>query len=348
MVVNKGDMLKGFENLKVGWVLSMDRSNAASRIQGHLVHEWLVSEGVDSVILTEFFQTISSPFDLRFIKAAIGMRRGGFTHIVFESPEWAACQLSIIWKLLGGISICVRCDNVKGQYDHYFDKTILPTETLADALHIKRRDIISDCVETPSDVHKRSYQVSTKKVQVVWVGHHSYESYITELVDSLGEDCFVKDNFEFVLISKGEFADHQWSELTVHQNILNCDIAFLPIPSGDWFVGKSSNRLAMMMTLGMPTIASPIPSYSEIGVNGRNVIFFKSRAEILEAFGLLLNSKYRERIGVTAKFDLGDRFSFSKIGPQWLCSIVDTIDSIKYMPPFPLKVKFYVGFLRLF
>lgn len=345
--MNTGNLLRGSLNVKVGWVLSMDRSNAASRIQGHLVHEWLANEGVNSVILTEFFQSVSSPLDWRFIKVAVRMRRGGFSHIVFESPEWAACQLSIIWKLLGGISICVRCDNVKGKYDHYFDKTILPTVTLADALNIKRKDIIPDCVETPSGFFKRNYEVSTK-VQVAWVGHHSYKDYITELVDSLGEDCFIKDNFKFVLISKGGFADHQWSELTVHQDILNCDIAFLPIPSGDWFVGKSSNRLAMMMALGMPIIASPIPSYSEIGENGRNVIFSKDRAEILKALEFLLDSSHRERLGTTAKADLGDRFSLNKIGPQWLRSILGTIDSVKYMPPFPFKIKLYAKLLQLF
>jgi glycosyltransferase involved in cell wall biosynthesis len=345
--VNTDDASRDSQNVKVGWVLSMDRSNAASRIQGHLVHEWLAGEGVDSVILTEFFQTVSSPLDWRFIKVVFKMRFGGFSHIVFESPEWAACQLSTIWKLLGGISICVRCDNVKGRYDHYFDKTILPTKTLADALNIKRRDIIPDCVETPSGLFKRDYSVSAK-VQVAWVGHQTYKNYITHLVDSLEKNCFIKDNFKFVLISKGEFADHQWSESTVHQNILNCDIAFLPIPSGDWFVGKSSNRLAMMMALGMPTIASPIPSYSEIGENGRNVIFFKNEAEILEAFRMLLNSVHRERLGTTAKADLGDRFSFDKIGPHWLRSIASTVNSIKCMEPFPFKIKLYAKFLQLF
>lgn len=329
---------------RIGWILSMDRDNASSRLQGYLIHEWMLRQGIDSAIVATHFQRISSPFDRRFIKIARQLRAGNFTHVVLESPEWTGVQLSTIFKLWGGISICVRCDNIKGQYDNYFDTTILPTTSLADSLGVKRRNIIPDCVEVPAGTFKTSYSAG-QKIRVVWVGHSSYGEYLTRLVTSLKTRPLVEMNFAFTLISKGDFADRQWSEQTVFRDILECDIALIPVPEGGWFTTKSSNRLAMMMALGMPILASRIPSYLEIGKDGRNVLFVDDEEHMVEALRSLQDPEFRSALGSAARSDLGGRFSIERIGPLWARAILGAVDVREQMQSPSVRVKLLASLL---
>lgn len=331
---------------KIGWILSVDRGNAASRLQGYLVDEWLQRHAVDSEIIAIHSQKITGPFDYNFIKIARKLRREKFTHIVFESPEWPIFQLALLWKLWGGISICVRCDNVTGQYDTYFDATILPTATLADALHVQRRKIIPDSVEVPPQLYKDNY-LSGKKIQVVWVGHQGYAEYLKNFIASLQKNAIIKENFSFTLISKGDFATKQWSEKMVLGDILDGDIAIIPIPEGAWFTTKSSNRLAMMMALGMPIVASRIPSYQEIGEHGRNVLFADDEASMLAALCALQNADSRASLGKMARNDIGDQFSMEKIGFLWKAAILETRDAFQTMPPASLRIRLLSWLLKV-
>ena len=316
---------------KVGWVLAMDRDNVATRLQGYLIHEYLLRNGVASAVVAKNSQRIRYVFEKKFIQIARKLKREKFTHVVFENPEWAMFQLARIFKMGGGISICVRCDNVPGLYDTYFDSTIFPTETLANSLAVQRRNIIPDSVEVSADVYKKSY-VSGEKIQVVWVGHQGYEKYLTQLVKTLQEHDFIRNKFTFTLVSKGAFATKQWSEATVFSDILEADIALIPIPEGKMFVTKSSNRLAMMMALGMPIIASRIPSYLEVGVHKQNLVFINEENSIVLALQSLQDEEYRAALGLRARTDVGSLFSIETIGALWKKAILTTKDATEKMP----------------
>jgi hypothetical protein len=332
---------------KIGWILSMDRGNASSRLQGFLIHEWMLKQGIDSHIVATHFQQVSGPFDVRFMKVARALRKGRFTHAVFEAPEWSACQLSVIWKSWGGTSVAVRCDRVGGLYDNYFDATILPTVGLADALGVRRRNIIPDSVEVPPDLFKKSY-AATPPIKVVWVGHQSYSTYVTQLVNSLESRPTIGPDFSFTLISRGSFAHKQWSEETVLTDILACDIALIPIPLGQWFETKSSNRLAMMMALGMPVVASRIPSYLEVAQDGRNVRFVNDEEDIAEALVAMRDAPFRAALGQAARADLGDTFSIERIGPFWRDAILGAADARGQMPANAIKAKLLSRMLSFF
>jgi hypothetical protein len=322
----------------------MDRNSASSRLQGYLIHESMLRQGVDSKIVATHFQLVSSPFNIQFIKTAYLLRHGNFTHAVFVAPEWSGCQLSLIWKQWGGISICVRCDNVPGQYDRYFDKTILPTSVLADSLLVKRRCIISDHVEVPSNIFKTDYSV-VKKIKVVWVGHQNYGEYITKLIESLKSRSVIDQNFVFTVISKGAFANKQWDIGTIFSDILEHDVAFIPIPSGEWFASKSANRLAMMMALGMPIVASRIASYAEIGRDGRNVRFFDDEDSMVSALQFMLEERNRSKLGIAARDDLGDQFSIERIGPLWTEAILGTVNARDQMSRPPISARLFAALL---
>ena len=334
------------QKTKIAWILAMDRTNAATRLQGYLIHEWMIRNGIDSTVVASQFQKISNPVNGRFLKIARQLLSNNFTHVVFEAPEWCATQLSMLWKASGGISVCVRCDRVPGQYDNYYDLTILPTEGLAESLGIRRRSIIPDSIEVPFNIFKRDYS-SSRRIKVVWVGHQGYQEYITSLVRSLKSRDFIDQNFDFTLISKGDFADRQWTEETIFRDVLECDIAFIPLPEGEWFNTKSSNRLAMMMALGMPILASRIPSYLEIAQDRKNVLFVNDEESMVEALLSMQDLRLRASLGKCARSDLGDLFSIERIGPQWARAILGASNSIEQMPPVTVKTKLLSLFLSV-
>ena len=175
--------------IKIAWILSVDRNTASSRLQGYLIHEWMVGQGVDSEIVAINACELDGVWSYKFFGVAVNICSGNFTHVVFEGPEWVAFQISVLCKLWGLKTICVRCDNLEADYDSYFDVTILPTKVLADSLGVLRRCIVPDCVEVPSSKYKRDYSLATPKIKVVWVGHQGYSDYISGLISRLRKVC---------------------------------------------------------------------------------------------------------------------------------------------------------------
>lgn len=333
--------------LRIGWILSGDRNTASSRLQGYLIHEWIVQQGVDSRIVANQSCELKGLRDYNFYRIIKKIYLENYTHIVFEGPEWAAFQISVLCKLWGKITICVRCDNLKADYDAYFDVTILPTKRLADSLGVSRRYIIPDCVEVAFPQFKLDYSQKSSKLRVVWVGHQGYRAYLLDLIARLRGNQFVNECVDFVLISKGDFATMQWNLNTVFDDVMSCDVALIPIPEGEWYVGKSSNRLAMMMALGMPVIATSIPSYAEIAVNSRDVLFVDSEEEIVGGLLALSSESARSLLGHSARTSLGSRFSIDVIAPIWLQAIKDAIDSKDKMPCRALKARILASLMRL-
>ena len=304
----------------VGWILSGDRKWASSRLQGYCIHEWLQRNGVASEIIADNCMGMDSAYGFRFIRSLWKLRRSDATHVIVESPSYITDYLAMAARKWGKCTLAVRCDHHAGDYDAIYDLTILPTKGLKEALRIQHEAVIDDMVEIPSALHKTTY-ASQSPIKVVWVGHADYEPYITELVTALMQKPEIASRFSFELISRGPFATKQWSEENVAQDILSCDIALISVPQGQWYVNKSTNRLAMMFSLAMPVVASPLPSYRAIGTHGTNVLFAESTEEIADSLLALQSEAERRRLGVNAKRALGDRCRPDRIVPQWLDAI---------------------------
>lgn len=313
------ELLNPSEKLKIGWVISNGRETASSRLQGYLIHEWLQANGYDSQLLLENFNSISSVNDPRFFKAVWHLFRSDRDLVVFEGGEWPMMQLARLWRRLGKHAVGVRCDRIPGQFNSSYDLTIVPTEQLRDALGIERAVVIEDSVEVAERQFKQDYAAGAR-LRVAWVGHQNYADYITALVHKLKEHPEINSGFEFELISKGEFATRQWSEHTVADDILACDVAMIPVPQGEWFQTKSTNRLALMMALGMPLVSTLIPSYKTLAREGENGLFVESEDAIAGALLSLRDPSVRERLGMNGRRTVAGRFSLAHIGPKWVAA----------------------------
>lgn len=110
-----------------------------------------------------------------------------------------------------------------------------------------------------------------------------------------------------------------WSEDGVYRELLRADVGVIPVhrePPLDVAAGvvpdwarKSENRLTLKMAVGLPVVASRIPSYEPVIESGVNAFLVERPAEWLAALETLRDPVARERIGRAARASVLPRFS---------------------------------------
>lgn len=306
---------------KIGWFISGDHKIASSRLQGFLIHEYLLSHGINSKIIGSDFNRLYEGYSMNTLRIAQKALHNNFNVIIFERPNWMMYKLSLWCRLCGIRTIAIRCDVIPGEYDRYFDSTIIPTRVLGEMLKIERAHVIEDMVEVPPQIFKSDYRKANGLTRVVWVGHGSYRSFITKFIKTLSTLDGIAGKFEFVTISNGDWPTFKWSLDTVYSHILNCDIAIIPMPTDGQFQAKSANRLSMMMALGMPVVASPITAYEAIAEDGCNCMLASSVEDFRDALLALENDVLRIRMGQRARKYAWQYFSPEIIGSKWIETI---------------------------
>lgn len=108
-----------------------------------------------------------------------------------------------------------------------------------------------------------------------------------------------------------------WHADTVYDHMRAADIGIIPVddqPGADpakvpsWQV-KSENRLSMKMSLGLPVVATPIPSYLPLVKQGENGFLARSPGEWMACLETLRDPLARERIGREARASVLLRYS---------------------------------------
>lgn len=110
----------------------------------------------------------------------------------------------------------------------------------------------------------------------------------------------------------------QWNIETVYGLMAASDIGIIPVetsfnPQPDrsvspWQV-KSENRLTMKMAMGLPVIASPVPSYEKVIVQGENGYLARTREEWLACLEALRDPERRRAMGRRARESVIHRYS---------------------------------------
>jgi glycosyltransferase involved in cell wall biosynthesis len=153
-------------------------------------------------------------------------------------------------------------------------------------------------------------------MQLVWMG--SQDNWKT--LDILNEALDKIDDFSFTLktISNHPDADVAWDVKTVEEEILTGDIAVIPAFDNDWGKAKSNNRLTTFMALGMPVIASRIPSYNKIIKHGNNGFLADNVDSWVKHLLQLKDVEMRRKIGAQARKDVVSEYNIDVIGKRWI------------------------------
>lgn len=107
----------------------------------------------------------------------------------------------------------------------------------------------------------------------------------------------------------------QWDPNRVYEEMQRADIGIIPIDTSEedafpptWKV-KSENRLTMKMSVGLPVIATPIPSYEGIIDHGSNGFFARSRSDWVRCLDALRDPDLRQSMGERARERVLVRYS---------------------------------------
>lgn len=112
-----------------------------------------------------------------------------------------------------------------------------------------------------------------------------------------------------------------WDPVGVYAHMCQADIGIIPVDTSEeaesgrlvpmWKV-KSENRLTMKMCIGLPVIATPIPSYEPIIEQGRNGYLASTRGEWLDFLDALRDPDLRRDIGANARTSVIQRYSMQE------------------------------------
>lgn len=146
-------------------------------------------------------------------------------------------------------------------------------------------------------------------------------------------DNIEKRNEHFRFLLNSRIRCLPWHPTNVYQMMRQADIGIIPINTEPKYEStntpapylvKSENRLTMKMSIGLPVIATPIPSYLPVIEQGENGFFARSETEWLETLELLRDPNTRYKIGITARKSVLQKYS----QPQQAKKLIQTLKDL--------------------
>jgi len=126
-----------------------------------------------------------------------------------------------------------------------------------------------------------------------------------------------------------------WEREAVHSCLLACDIGIIPIDTSDsraeqaqqpgWKL-KSENRLTLKMAVGLPVIATPIPSYEAVIRHGENGFVARSKGDWLNCLRRLQDPELRMNVGARARESVVPRYSV-EVQAQAFIDVLESINT---------------------
>jgi len=138
---------------------------------------------------------------------------------------------------------------------------------------------------------------SSRGPAVGWVGHSGNLPYLESLADPLRELARRHDGFRLIVVADREpsipgveVEFRRWSlerELECFDGI---GIGLMPLDDTPWARGKCAFKAIQYMSLGIPTVASPVGANRDLITAGENGFLAGSAAEWVEALDALITS----------------------------------------------------------
>jgi len=314
--------LKNNLPIKVFWLLRGSHNTASSRLQGYLIHQELRKHHtsfIDSkLILDPPFWIDTVPWTAEMYDEFVEISKG---QIVILQKMFGEKFINLVKKIRskGGVVIFVHCDlDEENKVPFFCNTLIVPSKKLAEWYRIKGLNdirIINDPIEH-SWQKPLKVKNSSKSLTIGWIGHSNNWLSLDEIQSVLEEEDFF--DFKLITISNHIDADVKWSLENVKKTIVDFDIAVVPIIKSNDVNVKSSNRITMFMSAGIPVIAGDLYAYREVIQNGINGFVFNSRDELKEQLTILRDPKIRSNIGVKGFSTVQKSYSLTKITEKWV------------------------------
>lgn len=261
--------------MSVHWFLSGNREKPSSRIHGFNLHEFFLKNGFSSYI--DYHPNKSSivdlPIDRDLVNKYVQRLKKGEIVIVQKLRGPKTIDFLDQLKRKNINTIYLDCD-VPCKVDEASRVNVVVVSSIYLAKQYKKNGIANViCIEDAAEVFKEPQIDNSGEIKCVWFGLPGKQkwdsvSLLKERIEKTERTKGLKCSLS--TISSNAEADHVWSENSF--SLINTfDISVIPVfyENSEAFA-KSSNRVIQSMALGLPVIASPIPSYLNVIQNGVN------------------------------------------------------------------------------
>lgn len=133
-------------------------------------------------------------------------------------------------------------------------------------------------------------------------------------------------------LANRRIACEAWGAESVYDAMRRADIGIIPIevdpvrdPTGEWKV-KSENRLTLKMAVGLPVVATPIPSYEPVIEQGVNGFLARGTAEWLQHLSALRDPALRKSMGQQARQTALERYSMDRQAEKLIAVLSGLVD----------------------
>jgi glycosyltransferase involved in cell wall biosynthesis len=319
--------------LSVGWILNGGRETASARIMGDNVNEYLVSCGVFSKILFRPESRITSRLQLARSQIDKLLNHNINVLVIVKLDEGRNLNYLFTQCRRHGIKVVYAvCDLPSSRMLSAADAVIATSEEfrmIVPRKYLHKLHVVFDGYEHEPSLKKCHQDGRTLKLCLVT--NHVWDGVpcIPELPKGVSLKIIgpgpeiLSTSFRRSRVFRDSPFDFEyvpWREDTVMEEVLDCDAGIIPWPDiGTAERLKSANRLVLFMSLGMPVIASPVPSYLKIVRSGENGYIAAQPREWLESIESLRDDPAgRRTMGETARNEIVDRYSKDQQGRVYL------------------------------
>jgi glycosyltransferase involved in cell wall biosynthesis len=306
------------DRLFVGWLCHGDENDGGSRVHALRLQSFLRRHGVNSVMLRkpkwspDHFWFRDEDFD-RIVRAA-------FDVVVFQGvygPD--AERLARALKGASTRTVYVTGDLFKNNMPALVDWLVVASEGLKAIAsgYLGKTSIIESVIDAPPrTVKDYSRPPQRDEIRVVWTGYPTHLHTLEPVREALRDPRLAR--FKLITISRGPDVTFQWDRKRVCHQILDCDIAVLPSAETDWFRVKPNTRMTMFKALGLPIVASPIPSYRETLTHGTTCYFAQDVVEWANCLAALADFDHRRQIGLADRERILATYGIEAICRRWV------------------------------
>lgn len=172
----------------------------------------------------------------------------------------------------------------------------------------KNTHYIDDCLEIPENTPLKIHE-DTSNIKLCWFGNFMKLPYAVKFIKNLdpnlelttvsnSQDYSTEKSNYIMGAGTGKPWDTSW---LIDFLLREIDVIVIPIDLSDGDLlkhyAKTANRVTFPIALGIPVIATPIPSYEIVIKNNINGFLCKTETDWLKSFNILKNKESREKIG---------------------------------------------------
>ena len=296
----------------VNWVLFDGRTLASSRLQGHVIHDFLVLRGHRSRLLS------TPPFPLRDAPwrgpavATVAKLAAGQIVVLQKLAGPRTAELLRALRGTGAAVVYAAADlELENELPLRCDAVVCSSRLLADRWRRAGAKAIE--IPEPADFWCEPTEGGVRgRVRLCWIGHRkNWETLapIRRLLDA---------HFELVTVSNHADADVPWSLEAARRELLASDVGIVPTRDDELARYASPNRVVQVMAAGLPVVASRIPAYEELVVDGDNGFLCTTEDEWRAALETLADPIRRRELARRAWESVRRDFSVDTVGERWL------------------------------